>query len=93
MSSPTEHSGAHLVNAGSMLHLRFQSGPINSSRDIRKDAPWAEREFYVHLLGHDVIVPGIHLAFLCAAHSSADVDRMVDAFKRSFMDLREDGLF
>ena len=85
--------GAQLMNAGSMLHLHFQSGPINSSRDLRKAEPWVEREFYVHLLGHDVIIPGIHLAFLCAAHGSEDVDRIIDAFKQSFLDLREDGLF
>ena len=85
--------GACLMNAGSMLHLHFQSGPIDSSRDLRKEAPWLEREFYTHLLGHDVIIPGIHLAFLCAAHSDDDVDRIIDAFQQSFLALREDGLF
>lgn len=84
---------AHLMNAGSMLHLHFQSGPIDSARDLKKDAPWVEREFYLHLLGHDVIIPGIHLAFLCAAHTDEDVDRIIEAFKQSFLDLRADGLF
>ena len=85
--------GAQLMNAGSMLHLHFQHGPIDSARDLKKDAPWVEREFYLHLLGHDVIIPGIHLAFLCAAHTDEDVDRIIDAFKQSFLDLRADGLF
>ncbi len=51
-----------------------------------------EQEFYLHLLGHGVIIPGIHLAFISQAHRPADVDQIVDAFKRSFMDLRADGL-
>ena len=84
---------AQLMNAGSKLHFRFQGTPINSSRDFTEMAKFAEREFYLHLLGYDVIIPGVHLAFLCAAHTPQDVDYIIDAFKRSFLDLREDGLF
>ena len=84
---------AQFMNAGSMFHLRFQNTPINSSRDFTEDARFAEQEFYLHLLGHDVIIPGIHLAFISGAHAEADVDHIIDAIKRSFMDLRADGLF
>ena len=88
-----EHNlAAQLMNAGSMFHLRFQSSRIDSSRDVTRDGRWAEREFYLHLLGYGVIIPGIHLAFTSAAHRPEDVDQIIDAFKRSFMDLREDGL-
>ena len=52
-----------------------------------------EREFYLHLLGRNVIVPGVHLAFPCAANSPEDVDRIIAAFKESFLDLRADGLY
>ena len=84
---------AQMLNAGSKMYLRFQGAPINSSRDITEDGKWAEREFYLHLLGHNVIVPGVHLAFLSAAHTPDQVDTIIDAFKQSFLDLREDGLF
>jgi len=84
---------AQLMNAGSTFHLRFQGTEINSSRDLSEDGKWAEREFYLHLLGYDVIVPGIHLAFLSAAHTPADVDTVIGAMQQSFLDLREDGLF
>ena len=88
-----EHNlAAQLMNAGSMFHLRFQSSRIDSSRDVTRDGRWAEREFYLHLLGYSVIIPGIHLAFTSAAHKPEDVDQIIDAFKCSFMDLREDGL-
>ena len=84
---------AQLLNAGSKVYLRFQGTPINSSRDITEDGKWVEREFYLHLLGYNVIIPGVHLAFLSAAHTPEDVDTIVEAFKQSFLDLREDGLF
>ena len=51
----------------------------------------AEREFYLHLINHGVIVPGIHLFFLSDAHSDEDVDSIIDAFKQSFDDVRADG--
>ena len=39
-----------------------------------------------------VIVPGIHLFFLSAAHTADDVDQIIEAFKQSFLDVRADGL-
>ncbi len=44
------------------------------------------------MLNHGVIVPGIHLFFLSAAHTAADVDQIIEAFKQSFLDVRADGL-
>ena len=40
-----------------------------------------------------MIIPGVHLAFLSAAHTPEDVDTIIEAFKQSFLDLREDGVF
>lgn len=89
-----EHDfGAQLMNAGSMVHLRFQDTPINDSFDFTEDGKWAEKEFYLHLLGYDVIVPGVHLAFLSGAHTVDDVDRIIEGFEQSFLDLRADGLY
>jgi hypothetical protein len=36
-------------------------------------------------------VPGIHLAFLSAAHTPADVELLIEAITASFRDLRADG--
>lgn len=83
---------AQLMNAGSMMHLLFGEGTIESSRDIDHSHSKLEREFYLHLLGHDVIVPGIHLSFLSFAHKPDVVDEVIAAFKRTFEDLRQDGL-
>ena len=83
---------AQLLNAGSMMHLIFGGETINSSRDITYEHHAIENEFYLHLLGHNVIVPGIHLAFISYAHTPEVVDQVIDAFKNAFEDLRHDGL-
>jgi len=80
---------AQMMNAGSMMHLIFSDDVIESARDIGRSK--VEKEFYLHLLGHNVIVPGIHLAFISYAHTPDIVDKVIDAFKKSFEDLREDG--
>ena len=81
---------AQMMNAGSMMHLIFSGEKIESARDIGRSK--IEKEFYLHLLGHNVIVPGIHLAFITFAHKPDVIDEVIEAFKRSFEDLREDGL-
>jgi glutamate-1-semialdehyde 2,1-aminomutase len=88
-----EGFGAHLFNAGSMLHMRFEGHPVKSSFDFSNDARFAEREFYLQLLGHGVFIPGVHLAFISGAHTEQNVDTIIDAFKQSFRAIREDGLF
>ena len=87
-----ENMPAQLMNGASMFHLIFGGNEINSSRDIDSSHKLVEQEFYLHLLGHDVIVPGIHLAFISYAHTKEVVDRVIDAFRESFMDLRQDAL-
>ena len=81
---------AQMMNAGSMMHLIFSGEKIKSARDIGRSK--IEKEFYLHLLGHNVLVPGIHLAFITFAHKPDVIDEVIDAFKKSFEDLREDGL-
>ena len=84
--------GAQLLNSGSIFYLHFQREPIETSRDVTNTNTEAEREFYLHLMNHGVIVPGIHLFFLSDAHSDEDVDEIIEAFKQSFLDVRADGL-
>ncbi len=81
---------AQLMNAGSMFHMYFQTDVIESSRDVQHKAA-LENEFYLHLLNHGVIVPGIHLAFISAAHTVDDVSEVIAAFKAAFTDLRAAG--
>ena len=87
----TEQISAQVMNAGSLLHLMFQAGPIEGQRDISGQHRGAEAQFYLHLINQGVIIPGIHLAFFSAAHTPADVDQVFEGFKRSFDELRQDG--
>jgi len=82
---------AQMMNAGSMMHLIFGGENIDSSRDIDRSHYKLEREFYLHLLGHNVLVPGIHLAFISYAHTPKIIDQVIEAFKNTFEDLRTDG--
>ena len=83
---------AQVMTAGSLFHLVFQEGEIRGARDIGIERRRAERQFYLHLLGNGVIIPGIHIAFFSAAHTPEDIDEVFDAFRESFLALREDGV-
>ena len=87
-----EELPAQMMSAQSLFYLRFQRGVINSSRDVDSSLHDAEIEFYLHLLDKGVIVPGIHLGFISAAHTDEDVDQIVDAMKESFKDVRKKGM-
>ena len=65
--------------AHSMIHLRFQSGPILTSRDIDRRLAAVEKEFYTRVMLNGVLIPGDHLALTSAAHSSEDIDAVVAA--------------
>ena len=88
---------AQILNAGSKFHMKFQRETINSGFDIKGcyggQHKQAENEFYLHLLGHNVMVPGVRLAFLCDAHTDQDVTTIIESMKKSFEAVREDGLF
>ncbi len=88
-----EHEmGATLMNAGSIFYMHFKSGDIEGARDTLDVNQAAEREFYLHLLGRGILVPGIHLFFISTAHTPADIDTVIEAFQESLLDVRADGL-
>ena len=70
---------AQVISAHSMIHLRFQSGPILTSRDIDRRFAAAEKEFYTCVMLNGVLIPGDHLALTSAAHSSEDIDAVIAA--------------
>ena len=70
---------AQVMSAHSMIHLRFQSDPIRTSRDIDRRFAAAEKEFYTRVMLNGVLIPGDHLALTSAAHSNEDIDAVVAA--------------
>ena len=83
----------HMKNVGSMFHLFFQRENVATARDIRSAYSAAQSAFYLHALNRGVLVPGTQRAFLCAAHTPADVDTMISTFQESLLDTQADGLF
>ena len=79
---------AQIITAHSMIQLRFQRGPILTARDIDRSLAKAEKEFYTRLMLEGVLIPGDHLALSSAAHSDADIDRVVDACRQALTDTK-----
>ena len=46
----------------------------------------------MHLLNQGVVVPGIHQFHISTAHTPEDIDRVVEAMKQSFLNVRKEGL-
>ncbi|MBW2060407.1 MAG: aminotransferase class III-fold pyridoxal phosphate-dependent enzyme [Deltaproteobacteria bacterium] len=82
---------ANLMNAQSMFHLIFTKEPIESAWQVSRKTWQTEVLFYNHLHKNGVIVPGIHLFFVSAAHTPDDIDQVIEAFKKSFGEVRAKG--
>ena len=89
-----EEFPAQLQNAASMFYLQFQRGRIDSARDIER-SPLIEkraRDYYTILLKNGVLVPGVHFSLISTAHRPEDIDTMIDAFTKSFLEMRDRGM-
>ncbi|MDP6377152.1 MAG: aminotransferase class III-fold pyridoxal phosphate-dependent enzyme [Pseudomonadales bacterium] len=82
---------AQLLHADSMFHLMFTRESVERGRHFDESTMMLENRYYAHLMKRGVVVPGIHLFFISAAHSDADVDLVVDAMCDSFRALRSEG--
>lgn len=82
-----------LKHVGSMFHLFFQAGEINSMRDVESRYKQAEQAFYLHTLNSGVLVPGTQRAFLCAAHTDEDVAKLSSVLCVALDAVASDGLF
>ena len=67
--------------------------PIHSALDMGSYPREAEARFYLRPLDNGVLSPGTRGVYTSAAHSAEDIDQIVDAFKKSFLAAREEGLF
>jgi glutamate-1-semialdehyde 2,1-aminomutase len=82
---------AQLLCSDSMFLLVFSKDPVERGRHGTEVNSELENRFYAHLLRNGVIVPGLHIFFLSAAHSDADVEQVAEAFRKSFRELRAEG--
>jgi len=82
-----------MKHVGSMFHLFFQTGEINSMRDVAVRYRKAEQAFYLHTLNAGVLVPGTQRAFLFAADTDEDVALLANVFCSALDCVAADGLF
>jgi glutamate-1-semialdehyde 2,1-aminomutase len=80
-----------LLHADSMFHLMFTRDTIERGRHFDEATAMLEHRYYAHLLKRGVVVPGIHLFFISAAHSDEDVETVIDTMCESFRALRVEG--
>jgi glutamate-1-semialdehyde aminotransferase len=74
---------AFMTGVGSMFQIHLANSAITEPRDMlnRLETPLADLQLYLRLNG--VFIPWIHLAFISAAHSDADVDEVLRVHKVS----------
>jgi len=83
---------AQLMHADSLFHLIWTRDPIERAHSPRHPYIDAENLFYAHLLHRGVIIPGLHLFFISAAHSDEDIDTVISTTKDSFEAVRAEGM-
>ncbi|OEU63459.1 MAG: hypothetical protein BBJ57_05060 [Desulfobacterales bacterium PC51MH44] len=89
----SEDMEAQLMNAQSLFTFQFTRETIESAWDARKIKPdFPPSLFYAILHKNGVTIPGLHLFFTTASHTAEDIDKVIGAMKKSFMELREYGL-
>jgi glutamate-1-semialdehyde-2,1-aminomutase len=85
--------GFQLLGLGSWFAPHFVSGEPKSPRDLRGLDNLLKGEVLgSYMRYHGVYMPDLHIVFVSAVHTDEDADRIIDAFKTSLREMREDGL-
>lgn len=86
-----EDYDAQLLHGDSMFHLVFTRRPVERGNILAEEKQELQHRFYAHLLQRGVIVPGLHIFFLSAAHGDDEVEQVLEAFKDAFRAVRAEG--
>jgi len=82
-----------LIGLGSWFLPHFIDSEPKSSRDLRETADYLKGSALgEYMRYHGVYASDLHISFVSAAHSEEDVDRIVQAYKSSLVDMRKEGL-
>jgi glutamate-1-semialdehyde-2,1-aminomutase len=82
-----------LIGLGSWFVPHFISGEPKSPRDLRGlDNLIKGGALGNYMRYHGVYMPDLHIVFTSTAHTEEDADWVIDAFKKSLVDMREDGI-
>ena len=84
----------HLIGLGSWFLPHFIERAPEQARDLRGLDNLLRGEILGNYMRyHGVYMPDLHTVFTSAAHTEEDADRIVEAFKTSLREMREDGIF
>jgi glutamate-1-semialdehyde-2,1-aminomutase len=82
-----------LLGLGSWFAPHFFSGEPKNPRDLRGLDNLLKGEILgSYMRYHGVYMPDLHIVFVSAVHTDEDADRIIEAFKASLRDMREDGV-
>jgi glutamate-1-semialdehyde 2,1-aminomutase len=81
-----------LIGLESWFIPHFVPADPKTSRDLRDIADLMKQEILCQYMRyHGVYLPDLHTVFVSAVHSEEDADKIIDAFKKSLVEMREDG--
>jgi glutamate-1-semialdehyde 2,1-aminomutase len=82
-----------LLGLGSWFIPHFVWGDIEDSRALRGLDNLMKGEALGHYMRyHGVYMPDLHTVFICSEHTDEDADKIIEAFKKSLLDMKEDGM-
>ena len=82
-----------LFGLGSWFIPHFVWGEPESPRAFRELPNLMKGEALGHYMRyHGVYMPDLHTVFICSEHTEEDADKIIDAFKASLNDMKEDGM-
>ena len=81
-----------LIGLESWFIPHFVPAYPKTPRDLRDIADLLRQEILCQYMRyHGVYLPDLHTVFMSAVHSEEDADKIIDAFKKSLVQMREDG--
>ena len=82
-----------LFGLGSWFIPHFMWGEPESPRVFRELPNLMKGEALGHYMRyHGVYMPDLHTVFICSEHTDEDADKIIEAFKKSLLDMKEDGM-
>ena len=82
-----------LFGLGSWFIPHFVWGDPKSPRDLRGLDNLMKGEVLGNYMRyHGVYMPDLHTVFISSEHTDEDADKIIDAFKTSLSEMKEDGL-
>ena len=83
---------AQIMNAGSIFCMRLSAQTIKTSRDGTDENQTTIDAFHLHLMNAGIVMPGIRMSMLSAAHNDETVATIEQGIQKSLEALREDDL-